>query len=114
MNRGRLIIATPQKSDYVRVQPEKIKPLSLRHAGPHPKTAGDLFGPAGLPGASLHRPEEDGAAQLRGRIRLAALGRGADGRGPPLLQRFKPAHGQELAPLLLPLDDGRQEAISAR
>ena len=75
--------------------------------GPHPETAGDLLGSAGLPGAALHRPEEDGAPQLRGRLRLASHGRGEDGRGAPLLQHIEPAHGQELAPLLLPVDDGR-------
>ena len=76
-------------------------------AGPHPETAGDLLGAAGLPGAALQRPEADGAAQLRGRLRLAAQRRGADGRGAPLLQHIEPAHGQELAALLLPVGDGR-------
>ena len=79
----------------------------LIDAGAHPATAGDVLGAARLPGAALHRPQEDGAAQLRRRVRRAAHGRGAGGRRPPLLQRLEHAHGQELAPLLLPLDDGR-------
>ena len=81
--------------------------MYVNTAGPHPETAGDLLGSAGLPGAALHRPEEDGAAQLRIRLRLASHRRGADGSGAPLLQHIEPAHGQELAPLLLPVDDGR-------
>ena len=76
-------------------------------AGSHPETAGDLLGAARLPGAALHRPQEDGAAQLRRRVRRAAHGRGAGGRRPPLLQRLEHAHGQELATLLLALGDGR-------
>ena len=82
----------------------RLAPLPV--ADPPAASAGDVLGAARLPLAVVERPQKNGATQLRGRLRLAARRR-AGGRGAALLQRVQPAHGPQLAALLLALDHGR-------